>query len=677
MDRDNTIPALPRALIRRRRLEAVLDDGLDGAVTVVRAGAGWGKTALVATWARQRPEPVVWLTLADRHNDVGVFRSALAAARPATGAVLVLDDHQWLRDPCCVTHLEGLLGSLHLILVGRGEPALPTHRHRVAGELTVIDAAALALTAAEAADVAAVAGLPPPTDDRLARTEGWPAGLRLDPAAVDDYLEGEVLDGLPPRTRRLLARASVLWSIPVELAAGLADEPHAARILTDLVRADAFVTADPHDPDRFRYHPQLGAALLRGLRRDEPETVRHLHRTAMEWYASRLLVHDALHHAVEAEDWPALGKLIVGSAAPLIVTGNRARLYAILGRVPWAAFEASAELAVCGALRLFADGDYAAVPAQLARADRMLSGRSEQDRLMTETAVRLLEATVVSRVRGEMSHLVAQTTRVLRRLATVRLEEMPSAHHYRAIAIANKGIGLFWTDRADAAERYLFAGLSAAETIGVELVELNMLGHLAALAFHQDRMDEARRYAAQSRETAERRRLSSTPQAILGYLVEALIAIRHGDAAEAEKALTDALHLAPYPHEAALVTLSCLVRARVLLLRDEPAAAREAARHVRAAWPAQLDAPLLSHWLAAAEADIDRAAHRPPPDGELSPREQEILLFLPTMLTVGDIAGELTVSVNTVKAHIRAIYRKLGATRRREAVTVARERGLL
>ncbi|SNY64298.1 LuxR C-terminal-related transcriptional regulator [Paractinoplanes atraurantiacus] len=673
------IPALPRALIRRPRLEAALDDGLSGAVTVVRAGAGWGKTVLVATWARRRPEPVAWVTLTEQHNDVGAFRSALEAALStgARPAVLVLDDYQWVRDPCCVTHLETLIGSLHVILAGRGEPALPTHRLRVAGELTVIGAGALALTAAEAAELARAAGLPPPADGRLARTEGWPAGLRLEPDAVDGYLEGEVLADLPPPARRLLAYASVLSSVPPELAADLAGEPHAARILTDLVRADAFVAADPDDPQRFRYHPQLGDTLLRGLRRDEPETVRRLHRTAMRWYASRLFVYDALHHAAEAEDWPALGRLIVGAAAPLIVTVNRARLNAILSRVPWAAFETTAELAVCGALRLFADGDYAAVPAQLARAERMLAGRSPQDRLMTETAVRLLEATVVTRVRGEMPNLVAQTTRILRSLAAVRPEQMPSARHYRAIAIASKGVGLFWTDRADVAERYLFAGLSAARTAGVELVELNMLGHLAALTFHLGRMDEAERYAAQSRETAERRRLSSTQQAVLGYLVEAMIAMRRGDAAEAEKALTDALHLAPYPHEAALVTLSGLVRAQVLLVRDEPAAAREAIRHVRADWPTTLDAPLLAQWLDRTEADIDRAAHQPSPDGELSPREQEVLVFLPTMLTVGEIAGELTVSVNTVKAHIRAIYRKLNATRRREAVTAARDRGLL
>ena len=61
----------------------------------------------------------------------------------------------------------------------------------------------------------------------------------------------------------------------------------------------------------------------------------------------------------------------------------------------------------------------------------------------------------------------------------------------------------------------------------------------------------------------------------------------------------------------------------------------------------------------------------------LSDREQAILRFLPTMMSNQEIAGELFVSVNTVKTHLKAIYRKLDATGRRDAVQRARERGLI
>ncbi len=47
------------------------------------------------------------------------------------------------------------------------------------------------------------------------------------------------------------------------------------------------------------------------------------------------------------------------------------------------------------------------------------------------------------------------------------------------------------------------------------------------------------------------------------------------------------------------------------------------------------------------------------------------------MPKAGEIADDLFVSVNTVKAHLRSIYRKLGVGNRREAVERARAQGLL
>ncbi|QNA94148.1 helix-turn-helix transcriptional regulator [Microbacterium sp. Se63.02b] len=52
----------------------------------------------------------------------------------------------------------------------------------------------------------------------------------------------------------------------------------------------------------------------------------------------------------------------------------------------------------------------------------------------------------------------------------------------------------------------------------------------------------------------------------------------------------------------------------------------------------------------------------------LSDREREVFQQLQTARTLHEIAGELSVSINTVKTHQRAIYRKLGVSSRREAV---------
>jgi LuxR family transcriptional regulator, maltose regulon positive regulatory protein len=61
----------------------------------------------------------------------------------------------------------------------------------------------------------------------------------------------------------------------------------------------------------------------------------------------------------------------------------------------------------------------------------------------------------------------------------------------------------------------------------------------------------------------------------------------------------------------------------------------------------------------------------------LTVRELAVLRLLPTQLSTREIGRELSVSVNTVRSQIQAIYRKLGVSSRSEAVTHARELGLL
>ncbi|MDX3187104.1 LuxR C-terminal-related transcriptional regulator [Streptomyces sp. MN03-5084-2B] len=66
--------------------------------------------------------------------------------------------------------------------------------------------------------------------------------------------------------------------------------------------------------------------------------------------------------------------------------------------------------------------------------------------------------------------------------------------------------------------------------------------------------------------------------------------------------------------------------------------------------------------------------HAPP--SSLTDREQVVLQRLPSQRSLDEIASDLTVSVNTVKTHVRAIYGKLGVNNRRSAVVVARQHGL-
>jgi LuxR family maltose regulon positive regulatory protein len=61
----------------------------------------------------------------------------------------------------------------------------------------------------------------------------------------------------------------------------------------------------------------------------------------------------------------------------------------------------------------------------------------------------------------------------------------------------------------------------------------------------------------------------------------------------------------------------------------------------------------------------------------LSEQEQRILRLLGAGLTNPEIAQELVVSLNTVKTHVKSIYRKLNVSGRREARQVARLLNLL
>lgn len=61
----------------------------------------------------------------------------------------------------------------------------------------------------------------------------------------------------------------------------------------------------------------------------------------------------------------------------------------------------------------------------------------------------------------------------------------------------------------------------------------------------------------------------------------------------------------------------------------------------------------------------------------LTQREAELLMLLPTLATVEELANDLQISTNTVKTHVKAIYRKLGVRARRDAIAAAINFGIL
>src|SRR5205807_4201602 len=83
------VPPPPPGFVPRRRLVQALGEGLARGRVLVCAPAGFGKTALLADWARSAGRPVAWLGLDGGDSDPARFwRYAVAAldrARPGLG----------------------------------------------------------------------------------------------------------------------------------------------------------------------------------------------------------------------------------------------------------------------------------------------------------------------------------------------------------------------------------------------------------------------------------------------------------------------------------------------------------------------------------------------------------------------------------------------------------------
>jgi LuxR family transcriptional regulator, maltose regulon positive regulatory protein len=218
-------PGARPGFVSRSRLTERLDEALGRGLVLVCAPAGYGKTALLAGWARHRERPVAWLSLDAGDNDPARFwRHALAAldgpcpglgervgpllgpppppsfeglvtalinelaARPGADEVpLVLDDYHLVgSEPVHASLgflLEHLPSGLHPVLASRADPPLALARLRARGQLTELRDAELRFTAGEAADVlreTSGAELPDVAVTALVtRTEGWAAGLQL------------------------------------------------------------------------------------------------------------------------------------------------------------------------------------------------------------------------------------------------------------------------------------------------------------------------------------------------------------------------------------------------------------------------------------------------------------------------------------------------------------------
>lgn len=176
----------------------------------------------------------------------------------------------------------------------------------------------------------------------------------------------------------------------------------------------------------------------------------------------------------------------------------------------------------------------------------------------------------------------------------------------------------------------------------------------AVLQVHRGRVEDARRLLCPILKDGAR--CLNVLTLIDAWLLEASLAEKSGDAYRAHEALCEALaEAAPRRVLRPFVDAGRLVRD--LLARDT--------------------GRFGPYERFAAEALAALPGDPAGPTDPLTQRELELLVELPAMRTADEIAAALYLSVNTVKTHLRAIYRKLGVGTRRDAVTTARRWGLL
>jgi LuxR family maltose regulon positive regulatory protein len=269
-------PDLPGDFIPRPHLLALLNKDIHRPLTLISAGAGFGKSTLASSWLRELPGKTAWLSLDSNDNDLRIFLIHFVAAvqssfatsmqktrqlletpqLPGTNVLknslindlnilpdrlfLAIDDFYVVRNKEIFYLVSEMLnfppGKFHLIIITRYDPPIPLARLRSQKKVIEIRSAQLRLNEKEIRQFVKKnikSGDPDPISEVLdSKLEGWFTGLRLamlrlsfyDPgkeeldkiAFASEYSEAylleEVLEHLEKRILDFLLKTSVLRS---------------------------------------------------------------------------------------------------------------------------------------------------------------------------------------------------------------------------------------------------------------------------------------------------------------------------------------------------------------------------------------------------------------------------------------------------------------------------------
>jgi LuxR family maltose regulon positive regulatory protein len=724
-----------REAVRREdlllRLETLPDDVR---VILLSAPAGYGKTTAVRQWVESGRHRFAWLPVAVVHNDPSHLALDIALTLNGdlpTEAVLS-DQVGWVQDPpsealgprlgAAVRALGGepvvlVLDDVHnlrarhsldLVLALAEHLPVPSRivvladqvlRWRVGrllahGRCLEFGPGDLALTGSEAVALLEKAGLHLPTnavDELVRRTEGWPLGLHLaaralsdadDPVAavwtftgtsehVADYFRDEVLSREPMETVRFLMRTAVLGTISGSLCDAALGSTDSVRRLAEAHALGLFLNAEDDRGEWYRYQRLFAEMLRSELHRREPGIHLRILRRAAQWYEDQGRPIEAIEHAIAAGGTLTAGRLIVAHTQFLNSRGEIDRVRALLEKLDEDTPELYPPLAVMAAWVWALTGDAPRAQRSLAIAESAsFDGPLADGSVSLESAVLRARAALAP---DGAERMLADAERA------VAFEPPGSLWH--TMAAVQLGAAHMVNGHGDDADRWFeqAARFGRAEQ---RPGAMTALAEQALLAAERRDWSMARLCLRECVDDREAGNLQGYMPALLTYLAGAFVALHEGDTprALAETRAALALYESPSPVAFPWLAVQSAVALGNLFLGfgDVPAAERkltEARRHLTMLPTARA----LHAWVERLATATENALTQSMSEDatSLTTAELRVLRMLPTHLSLAQIADELVVSRNTVKSQVAAIYQKLRASSRADAVRRAEHDGLL
>jgi LuxR family maltose regulon positive regulatory protein len=722
-------PPLHESFVRRPRLLRQLLEDEHASVVLVAAPPGYGKTSTLVEWGTHDERPFAWATLSAGDNDPQHLLASLAAATdqlqashrrfsvehpsasavartlpmlidaladPAGGAVLVLDEVERLHSRQALDLLAELASAMpagaKLALASRTLPGLPLARLRARRELLVLGVRELAMTTSEAGALLAATGLelaPDQLELAVARTEGWPVALYLmalalgeqadtagalarfsgDDELVSQYVREELLAQMPDDALAFLMDTSILEELSPELCDVVLDRSGSGLELRAAASANLLVAPLDRGHTRYRCNPLLREVLQAELSRRDGAHAARLHLAAARWFGERGDVEQALRHACAGGDLASVGRLLWARAPRALLQGTSTCLELALGSSSAEQTASAPTLALAAAHRSLFNGDLrnAAHWAQIASSASV--AESESNTIPGFAAgLAVIQAAVGER---GLEHVSAAAARGYE-LADEGSPWRPACCLLRGVSDRLRG--------EHARAREMFDEGARRGALVSSGIQSHCLSQLAVMAGDEQDWESAADLVARAGDALHAARLQDQPTSALVLAVSAWVCSQRGRADEAKRDLAHALQL--------LVALKDFIpwyeiETRVLIARaairlaDVPLARAQLSQASRLARRTP-DVAVFRTWFDDAWDKLDglSAAALDGPCS-LTMAELRILRFLPTHLSFREIGGRLHVSTNTVKSQVHAVYRKLDAASRSEAVEHASTLGLI